>query len=117
MFSRLQSDGFAYGPKMRRKMLALQKLAQREVEQTFDALSVQHARDRETAGISGLERKYFEAARAWGMARRRMVKVAPRTPEGADALAGVIEDFEYDLDVKIGTRTLARAVGMAARAR
>jgi hypothetical protein len=116
VYVRLRDAGTAFGPKMQRKLLALQPFARKEIEQMFAAFQTEHKRKREAAGLTALHKQWMAALEVWGKARRRMVATAPRTPQGAAALAEELVAFEYHCgDLDVGLETLARAVAMAAR--
>lgn len=116
VYFRLRDAASNFGPKMRRKLLALQPFARKEIVQMFTAFQAEHKRKRDAAGLTALHKQWMVALNAWGEARRRMVSTAPRTPQGASALAEELAAFEYHCgDLDVGLKTLARAVAMAGR--
>src|SRR4051812_33511670 len=73
VYFRLRDAGGGFGPKMQRKLLALQPFARKEIEQMFAAFRAEHTRKRDAAGLTALHERWMAALDAWGKARRRMV--------------------------------------------
>lgn len=106
---RLTDAGRAFGPKTARKLRALVPFATKEILGMLAAFEAEHGRKRTAAGLTALESARCAAAKV--KARRRMVTTAPRTPQGAAALAEVLATFKYpDDDLELGLKALARAV-------
>jgi hypothetical protein len=116
VLSELHRTASSFGPKAKRRLLSLAPLIRKEIEQMLDAFRADHKRQRREAGLEKLHDEWLEALDAWGKSRRRMVSTAPRTPQGAAALADVLARFEFlDGHLELGVNALARAVAMAAR--
>jgi hypothetical protein len=113
---RLRDAGTALGPKTQRKLMALQSFARKEIEAMYESFIADHRRKRDAAGLTALHNAHVAAARAVSKAQRRMVSTAPRTPQGAAALAAVLPDIDWpDPDMERGMQSLARAVAMCTK--